>query len=159
MWPEVRDWMADQADYSEKADLILLQENDGRFFGAFPENMHRILSEFGSPSFRGLFDFANTVLIGYRPMRDWFPWLLPHLDTIHVKDAIESEGRVVPAGQGEGQVVETLRYLQESGWAGPLTLEPHLKEAGLRAGFSGEESFGQAVSALRSVLHLAGVTA
>jgi sugar phosphate isomerase/epimerase len=152
-WPGVKAWMAEQIEVAEKAGLVLIHENDARFYGAYPDNAKRLFSELACPSFKAVFDFANTVLIGFRPMRDWFPWILPHLDTLHIKDAIETEGKVVPAGQGDGELLETLRFLiLDKGWTGPLTLEPHLSAAGAFGGFSGEQLFEEAVKALRSVL-------
>ncbi|MCX7799427.1 MAG: sugar phosphate isomerase/epimerase [Fimbriimonadales bacterium] len=151
-WPAVREWMAEQVAMARDADILLLHENDARFYGAFPEGSRRLLEEFGCAHFRAAFDFANTVLIGFRPMRDWFPWLLPHLDTLHIKDAVESEGRVVPAGEGDGQMEETFRWLLAQGWDGPLTLEPHLTVAGPFGGHTGPELFETAVRSLRSLL-------
>lgn len=151
-WPEVKAWMEEQVRLAEKAEVLLLHENDARFYGAYPENAQRLFAEFGGPNFKAAFDFANTVLIGFRAMRDWFPWLLPHLDTLHIKDAVESEGRVVPAGEGDGQLLETFRFLKEKGWRGTLTLEPHLQAAGPFGGYSGEQLFETAAKALRSLL-------
>ncbi len=151
-WPAVRDWMAEQVSMAKEADVVLLHENDARFYGAFPEGGRRLFEEFGSEHFRAAFDFANTVLIGFRPLRHWFPWLLPHLDTLHIKDAVESEGRVVPASEGDGQMVETLRWLATMGWDGPLTLEPHLAVAGKFGGFTGPELFEAATNTLRRTI-------
>lgn len=149
-------WMKEQKQIAQEHGLILIHENDAKFWGAYPENAKRLFEELGDDSFKAAFDFANTVLLGYRPMNDWFPWLLPHLDTIHIKDAIQLEGQVVPAGEGDGQIRETLAYLIEQGWNGPLTMEPHLKAAGPLGGFSGEQLFGTAVNALRKTLAEAG---
>jgi sugar phosphate isomerase/epimerase len=151
------DWMREQKVRAEMQGLILIVENDAQFWSAYPDNAKRLFDELGSPSFRAAFDFANTVLIGFRPMRDWFPWLLPHLDTLHIKDAIESEHRVVPAGQGDGQLEETLSWLVAQGWQGPLTLEPHLQSAGPLGGYSGGELFEVATQALRDVLARIGL--
>lgn len=151
-WPAVRDWMAEQVAMAKEADVVLLHENDARFYGAFPEGAQRLFEEFGSDHFRAAFDFANTVLIGFRPLRHWFPWLLPHLDTLHIKDAIEAEARVVPAGEGDGQMVETLRWLATMGWDGPLTLEPHLAVAGKFGGYTGPQLFEAATQALRRTI-------
>ncbi len=151
-WPDVKAWMADQIALAEKADSLLIHENDARFYGAYPENAKRLFAEFAGPNFKAAFDFANTVLIGYRAMDHWFPWILPYLDTLHIKDAVEKEGKVVPAGEGEGQILETFRFLKEKGWEGPLTLEPHLQAAGPLGGYSGEQLFEVATNALRGVL-------
>jgi len=63
----------------------------------------------------------------------------------------------VPAGRGDGQLAQTMRFLAERGWSGPLTLEPHLKAAGPFGGFSGPELFGAAAMALRETAATAGV--
>jgi 3-dehydroshikimate dehydratase len=144
--------MAEQIYLAEQAGITLIHENDGTFYGAFPHGAQRLFERFGGDTFKAAFDFANTVLIGYRPMRDWFPWLLPHLHTLHIKDAIEVGKKIVPAGEGEGEMVETLRWLKEQGWSGPLTIEPHLASAGKFGGFSGEQLFEEAVKALRKVV-------
>ncbi len=155
-WPAVQAWMSDMVDLAEAEDIVLLHENDARFFGAYPEGAKRLCGEFAGPAFRFCFDFANTVLLGFRPMPDWFPWLLPYLDTLHIKDAVQAQGRVVPAGEGNGQMVETLRWLIEQKWSGTLTLEPHLQAAGPFGGFSGPELFKVAADALRAVVTQAG---
>lgn len=151
-WAGVRAWVRPQVRLAEQAGILLLHENDGRYFGAFPSRAQLLFKEFAGAHFKAVFDFANTVLLGCRPMKDWFPWLLPYLDTLHIKDAIEAEGRIVSAGEGDGEMLETLRFLKGEGWSGPLTLEPHASIAGPAGGFSGAESFTAAAEALRGVL-------
>jgi 3-dehydroshikimate dehydratase len=149
-------WLSEQRRLAEEFGMVLMHENDGKFWGAYPTNSQRLFEALGSDSFRAVFDFSNSVLLGFDPLDDWFPWLLPHLDTIHVKDAIQSEGKVVPAGEGDGRIVETLRYLIGQNWSGPLTLEPHLESAGALGGFSGEALFEVATTALRTAVSQAG---
>jgi 3-dehydroshikimate dehydratase len=149
-WEVLKSWMTPQIEHARKNGLLLMHENDGHYFGAYPENARRLFEEFGSESFRAAFDFANTVHIGYFAMKDWFPWLLPYLETIHIKDVKNS--KVVPAGDGDGQVAETLAWLKTQGWEGVLTIEPHLQWAGDRGGFSGTESFAIATNALKGIL-------
>ncbi len=67
-----------------------------------------------------------------------------------------ADQRVVPAGKGDGEIEETLRYLIAEGWNGNLTIEPHLQAAGPMGGFSGPELFSVAVESLREVLGRAG---
>ena len=153
---EVLDWMSEQIDLAKASEVVLLHENDAKFWGAYPSNAKRLFSTLGSDNFKAAFDFANTVLIGFRPLNDWFPWILPHLDTLHIKDAIQADRKVVPAGHGDGQMVETLRFLLAAGWNGPLTLEPHLTAAGKFGGFSGAQLFATAAGALRDVLREVG---
>jgi sugar phosphate isomerase/epimerase len=88
-------------------------------------------------------------------LKDWFPWLLPHLACCHIKDA-KTDGTVMPAGQGEGDIRATIEYLIGEGWNGTLTLEPHLKTGGPYGGTSGPELFEVAVQALKKVVGEAG---
>jgi sugar phosphate isomerase/epimerase len=155
MLPEVLAFLKDLAAMAQEGDVVLVHENDGHFLGAFPRYARRIFDEVGGPHFRAAYDFANGVPLGFRPMRDWFPWLLPHMVACHIKDSL-SDGRVVPPGDGEGQFPETFTYLVKEGWKGTLTLEPHLKAGGPYGGTSGPELFEVAVRALRKVVRDAG---
>ena len=151
-------WMSAQKKLAVDEGVVLIHENDDRYWGAHPLNAKRLMESIGGENFKFAYDFANTVLQGYRTMGDWFPWVLPYLDTLHIKDAIEAEHKIVPAGEGEGQLLDALRWLVEQGWSGPLTIEPHLAAAGPTGGFSGEQLFEVAVDALRTVAGGAGIT-
>ncbi len=59
---------------------------------------------------------------------------------------------MVPAGQGDGQVRETLAELRDSGFHGYLSLEPHLAVAGRLGGFSGSDGFRLAARSLKDLL-------
>lgn len=155
----VLDWMGEQKRLAADRGKILLHENDARFWGAYPENAKRLFGELADDNFRAAFDFANTILLGFRPRADWLTWITPFLDTLHIKDAIRAEGKVVPAGGGDGEMAAALTDLVAAGWSGPLTLEPHLQAAGPLGGFSGEQLFATAVGALKKVMTEAGVTA
>ena len=150
-WGVIEPWMAKQVEFAEANDLVLMHENDGKYYGSIPENARRLFETFGSASFVAAFDFANSVQHGFYAMKDWFPWVLPFLETVHIKDARE-DGKVVPAGEGVGQVRETLVWLRDQGWSGVLSIEPHLQFAGDRGGFSGTESFGIAAKAIKGIL-------
>jgi len=151
-WTAVRAWMDPMVQHAEAAGVTLLLENDALFYGCHPEQSQRLMEQFYGPHFKMAFDFANTVLIGHRPWDDWFPWCLPYLDTLHIKDAVEATRTVVPAGEGDGQVEQTLKWLKQQGWQGTLTLEPHLASAGRMSGFSGPQLCRVAVDSLRAIL-------
>lgn len=154
--PEVMSWMRPMADMAAKAEVMVVHENDGKFAGAYPDVSARMMEELGSPTFRFAFDFANTVLLGFRPLPDWFPWSLPYLETIHMKDAISATGQIVPVGQGDGQVARTLELLVQNNWVGALSLEPHLEAAGPFGGFSGLRRFQEASAAVRAIVRSVG---
>jgi len=154
MAASIINWMGDQRKLAADMGMTLIHENDGKYWGAYPTNAKKLFEDLGSDNFKACFDFANTVLIGYKPFDDWFPWILPYLDTIHIKDA--KDGKVVAPGQGDAQMVETFKWLIEQGWNGPLTMEPHLQAGGPYGGFSGDELFEVAVKSLREVVSAAG---
>jgi sugar phosphate isomerase/epimerase len=83
--------------------------------------------------------------------------LRPHLVYLQVKDALAATGEVVPAGQGDGELRETLAALRDSGFAGFMSLEPHLAQAGRFGGFSGPEGFHRAAEALKFLLNEASI--
>ena len=63
-----------------------------------------------------------------------------HIAYVHVKDALFDGGRVVPAGQGDGNLRRIFGLLDEMGFDGFLSLEPHLADF---AGLSGLEKNAQ----------------
>ena len=71
---------------------------------------------------------------------------------VHIKDAVLSDGHVVPAGEGDGQLPLLLSKLKDLDYQGVLALEPHLKIAGHSTGFSGADGMRIAVTALRKVM-------
>jgi sugar phosphate isomerase/epimerase len=71
---------------------------------------------------------------------------------LQVKDARADTGEVTPAGEGDGQLRETLQALRDSGFDGFMSLEPHLDLAGRHGGFSGPDKFRQAAQALKRLL-------
>jgi len=66
-------------------------------------------------------------------------------------------GKVVPAGQGDGELRGLIAALKEKNYQGFMSLEPHLKAAETFQGFSGPELFVVAVRALKELLGEAGI--
>jgi sugar phosphate isomerase/epimerase len=109
-----------------------------------------------SPQLRMTFDPANFVICGVQPYSEAWSLLKDDIEYLHIKDAVQEEGRVVPAGEGDGQIKQILSELDARGFEGFLSLEPHLAHAGAFSGFSGPEQFGVAVQALRDLLREIG---
>jgi sugar phosphate isomerase/epimerase len=59
---------------------------------------------------------------------------------------------VVPAGEGDGEIPETISALCASGFDGFFSLEPHLASSGAYSGFSGPALLGGAARALKNLL-------
>lgn len=97
------------------------------------------------PEIKGVFDPANFVQCGQDTLEAW-EILNPYIDYMHIKDAL-ADGRVVPPGQGKGNVQELLKKYSAIGGE-LLTLEPHLYDfVGLKnLEREGEESVVGAMS-------------
>jgi sugar phosphate isomerase/epimerase len=149
---EVVDRMRALAWIAEEHGLILAHENEKEIYGDRPERCADLIDAVGSPALRATFDAANFVQVGVRPQTEAYELLRPHLIYLQVKDALATTGEVVPAGQGDGQVRETLDALQRSGFEGYVSLEPHLARAGRFGGYSGPDGFRRAAQALKGLL-------
>ncbi len=140
-------------------NVTLLHENEKDIFGDTPQRCHQLLSEVDSPALRAAWDAANFVQVGVdRPFDSGFELLRPWLAYVHVKDAVAGSGQVVPAGQGDGQLPQTLTALRDDGFDGFFSLEPHLANAGSHGGFSGPELFGVAHRAFTGLLDALALT-
>jgi sugar phosphate isomerase/epimerase len=132
--------------------VTLLHENESHIYGDTPERCRDIHETLASPQLRATFDPANFVMNGIHPYTDAYPLLSDWIEYLHIKDGVMSDRRVVPAGQGDGQIRELIQALKERGFSGFASLEPHLAAAGSLSGFSGPELFGTAVHAFRDLL-------
>jgi sugar phosphate isomerase/epimerase len=77
-----------------------------------------------SPNLRCAFDPENFVQFGVKPFSETYPLLEKYIDYIHIKDALLDGGKVVPAGDGDGEVLEVLKTQKEKGYSGFLSLDP-----------------------------------
>jgi sugar phosphate isomerase/epimerase len=149
---QVIDRMAALAALASERGLVLAHENEKEIYGDRPERCADIIATVGSPALRATFDAANFVQCGVRPHCDAYKLLRPYLLYVQIKDALAATGEVVPAGQGDGQVRETLAALRDSDFEGYLSLEPHLAMAGRYGGFSGADGFRLAARSLKDLL-------
>ena len=161
--------MRAKADYVKDLDVVLVHENEARIYGERGRDCQDLMKAVDSPKLRSAFDFANFVLCGERPRDNW-PLLKPYTAHIHVKDAVfappagaaggahpTEEGRIVPAGKGDGDIGPILKDAYQSGYRGFLTLEPHLAAGGQFSGFTGPPLFKVATDALKEVCRQNGV--
>ena len=148
----VIDRMSALTRIAEEHGLVLAHENEKEIYGDRPERCLDLITAVGSPALRATFDAANFVQCGVRPHAEAYGLLRPYLAYLQVKDALAATGEVVPAGQGDGEVRETLAALRDSGFAGYVSLEPHLAQAGRYGGFSGPDGFRRAARALKALL-------
>jgi len=149
---QVIDQMGALARVAEESGVILAHENEKEIYGDVPGRCADLIASVDSPALRATFDNANFVQCGVRPFSDAYPLLRPYLLYMQVKDARAADGEVTPAGEGDGELRETLTALRDSGFDGFMSLEPHLDLAGRQGGFSGPDKFRQAARALKGLL-------
>lgn len=143
---------------AEKAGVVLIHENEKDIYGDTPERVLDLLQTVNSPALRAAWDNANFVQVGVKPYTDAYAMLRPYLEYLQVKDAVAATGEVVPTGEGDGELVQTLAALSRDGYSGFASLEPHLAAQHELGGFSGPAAFGQAARAFRKVTDSIGVT-
>ncbi|MGH3368361.1 MAG: sugar phosphate isomerase/epimerase family protein [Nocardioidaceae bacterium] len=154
---EVLRRMAALAELAERHQTVLLHENEKHIYGDIPRRCLDLVETIGSRSLRLTWDSANFVQCGVRPFTDAYALLRPHVEYVQVKDAQLATGEVVPAGLGDGELVETWRALRDDGFDGYFSLEPHLRSASALGGFSGPELFEKAHAAFTGQLRLEGI--
>lgn len=145
------------AAVAEEAGVVLLHENEKDIFGDIPERVLDIIETVGSPALKVAWDAANFVQVGVKPFDEGYAKLRPHLEYLQVKDALFADASVVPAGEGDGDLLRTVEALKADGYRGFASLEPHLAGAHGLGGFSGPTAFGIAARAFAKVLRDAGV--
>lgn len=137
-------------------DITLLHENEKGIYGDSGRRCADLMSAVDSPRFRSAFDFANFVQVGERPPENW-KLLKDSVAHIHIKDAVLSDGHIVPAGQGDGGMDQVLPEAYRAGYRGFLSLEPHLAADQQFSGFSGPDLFKKAADALKELCRRSGV--
>jgi sugar phosphate isomerase/epimerase len=148
---------------AEGHDVILAHENERHIYGDVPSRCLDIVESVGSDKLKLVWDPANFVLCDVAPFTDGFASLRPHIEYLQIKDALRAEGRVVPAGEGDGEIRETIRALRDHGFGLDgdtdrfFSMEPHLAYMGESGGFSGPELFGTATRAFTGLLEAEGI--
>ena len=138
-------------------DVVLAHENERKIYGDIPSRCLDLVESVGSDKLRLVWDPANFVLCDVAPFTDGFTQLRPYVDYLQIKDAVRAEGKVVPAGEGDGQIPETIRALAADGFDSYFSMEPHLAYMGESGGFSGPELFTKATKAFTGLLDAEGI--
>lgn len=113
------------ADYATENGLICCHENEKGIYGDTAERCLDLLENCGE-NLRAVFDPANFIQCGVDTVKA-FNLLEKHVEYFHIKDAIYKDGSVVPAGTGEGRVLEIITRAAKQERTIVLSLEPHLQ--------------------------------
>lgn len=128
-------------DYATENGVVLLHENEKGIYGEKAAECKKLMDAFYGEHFKAIFDFANFVQCQEDTLKA-YKLLKKYIAYIHVKDAKKTDGNVVPAGYGDGNVAVILGDLLASGFDGFLSLEPHLFDF---AGFADLEKDGKSM--------------
>ncbi len=155
---EVMRRMQAMVDMAARQGITLLHENEKGIYGERPDRCLDLHQTIKGDNFKATFDPANFTQAGFRPYDEAYSLLRPYVAYFHIKDAILGERKIVPAGEGDGQIRELMAAAAEDGFDGFLSLEPHLKVAGHSSGFTGPELFARARNALCKILDELGIS-
>lgn len=113
-------------DIAERYGITLIHENEKDIYGDTDTRCLLLMEAFANRSLAMAFDFANFVQCGVDPWQA-YQQLRPYVMYIHIKDAVAERQENVVCGTGEGQIADILNTaIQDDGYQGFLTLEPHL---------------------------------
>ena len=151
-------------EISKGKDITLCHENEKGIYGDTPERCLEIFKAL--PEIKAIFDPANYIQCGVNTLKAW-EMIKPYVKYLHIKDAL-SDGNIVPAGKGEGNLKYILDDYKKIG-GDEVTLEPHLMEFEGLKGLeqegdkslvgelvmysSNEEAFKAGADALKILLH------
>ncbi|NOU94810.1 TIM barrel protein [Paenibacillus sp. LMG 31456] len=152
---EVLRRMRELSEAAAKEEIILLLENDSNLYGNTDDRCLEILKHCQSEHLRTAFDPGNYIMNEVIPMTAAYPKVSSYIDYVHVKDATAEPRQFVPAGLGDGQLVELIDELKQNGYSGFLSVEPHLTHYLPDA--SNPERVVTAIQALKLLLDNAGV--
>ena len=143
--------LSDLAALAQREDVILVMESAKVTTCGAGWETAELLSRVDSAHLRAVMDPAAFVAAGDKPLTDSLPQIAPYLEYVHIKDSRFGQKERFVAGEGDAQVADILDALRQRDDLF-LSLEPHLSYAGPAGGFSGEEPFRKAHSALIRIL-------
>ncbi len=118
---EVISRLGEFLDIAKDSGIDLCHENEKGIYGAKAKECLEIHSAL--PEMKGIFDPANFVQCGQDTLEAW-DMLGKYIKYMHIKDALW-DGRVVPAGKGDGNVEKIVAGFISNGGR-DFTIEPHL---------------------------------
>ena len=122
---EVLDRLRRMIAYAAENDVVLLHENEKDVYGDTADRCADLMKELYCDHFKAVFDPANFVQCK-QDTKYAYGLLKEYIAYMHIKDACMEDGKVVPAGIGDGNVEFVVKSLFDNGYDGYLSLEPHL---------------------------------
>ena len=131
-------------------------ENEAACFVATSADLADAAGRFASTGLRFIWDPGNSTRRGFPPRRVDFAAFADRISSVHVKDgSCDQEDRwsvALLVGEGGTDYPSQLRWLEEAGYDGALTLEPHYCPGG-----DCTEGMRRSIAALQRVASNVGV--
>lgn len=128
------DWRAESirrmrvlSGIAEDGGVTLVHENCSGWGGLSADNSNMLLGEVNSPALKVVFDTGNPVTYG-QDAWEYYQKVYSDIVYIHIKDAKKVDGEDIYCycGEGDGCVREVVGDLLAKGYAGGISIEPHL---------------------------------
>ncbi len=147
---------------AEAGGVTMLHENEKEIYGDLPDRVVDLVCAMDSPHYRAIFDPANYVQCGIKPVDDAYPKVRAYTDYIHCKDAsasvvVNGLNKVLPCGEGDGQVRELVSALKADGFDGFFSIEPHLGDFDAFGGLCGPDLWTTAYDAVTGIFREQGI--
>ena len=115
------------AQRAEDGGVTLVHENCSGWGGLSAENSNILIGEVASPALKVVFDTGNPVTYAQDSWA-YYEAVKSDIAYVHIKDAkrVDGEDVYTYCGEGDGCVREILKDLAENGYAGGVSIEPHL---------------------------------
>lgn len=159
---KVFDYMNEMARVAKEYGVTMYHENEKDIYGDTLERVLEIMNTFKGWKF--VYDPANYIQVGEKA-DDTISACVSRTDYFHVKDVISKTEELVPAGYGDGKILDVVSMIEGEK---VFTLEPHLRifdsykkidNFELKTKFefkSNIEAFNAAVKAFKELLIKAG---
>jgi sugar phosphate isomerase/epimerase len=159
---KVYEYLRKMVEVATSYGVNLYHENEKDIFGDTAERVQKIMNNVNGLKY--IYDPANYLQCDQKAELT-LELFHSKTDYFHIKDVISSTGQLVPAGYGDGMILDLLKMIKDDK---TLTLEPHLTvfdaykaidNTEMKHKFtytSANEAFDAAVSALKALLIQAG---
>jgi sugar phosphate isomerase/epimerase len=159
---KVYEYLRKMVEVATSYGVNLYHENEKDIFGDTAERVQKIMNNVNGLKY--IYDPANYLQCDQKAELT-LELFHSKTDYFHIKDVISSTGQLVPAGYGDGMILDLVKMIKDDK---TLTLEPHLTvfdaykaidNTEMKHKFtytSANEAFDAAVSALKALLIQAG---
>jgi L-ribulose-5-phosphate 3-epimerase len=130
-YPYVRDRLAKAAEIAQKADILLVLENEHECNVGTGKELGRVLKDINSANLRGNWDAGNAAMLDEVPYPDGYRQVKGWIAHTHVKDVKKNPetGKLswAPVGGGFIDWKGQLEALRGDGYDGTMSLETHYR--------------------------------